>query len=75
MPTLRSGSLPIMAICGSRSKACDRTIRRSPSQLTVSWLDGVAMPVAAAEALAKGILEQVERLKAESAIQPSTTVQ
>ena len=35
----------------------------------------LVMPVAAAEALAKGILEQLERLKAESAIQRSTTVQ
>lgn len=35
----------------------------------------LVMPVAAAEALAKGILEQLERLKAESAIQSSTRVQ
>lgn len=35
----------------------------------------LVMPVAAAEAMAKGILEQLERLKTEPAIQPSTTVQ
>ncbi len=35
----------------------------------------LVMPVAAAEALAKGILEQLERLKAEPVVQSSTTVQ
>jgi hypothetical protein len=35
----------------------------------------LVIPVAAAEALAKGILEQVERLRTESGVQPPATVQ